>query len=127
MYEHGNVAFSTNSFSCRWDSGQIGWIYISKEDARKEWGWDRLTNSRRSDIYKWMEGEVETYSDFANGNVYYYNIDNSNGDHVGSCGGFYGYDHDASGLLEYAQNAIDCYIEDHVTKQEEEHLMEIAL
>lgn len=128
MYEHGNVAFSCNSFSCRWDSGQVGWIYISKEDARKEWGWDRITNERLNDVYKWMEGEVEVYSQYASGSVYYYDIENSNEEDIGECcGGFYGYDHEESGLLEYAQNAIDCYIKNTVTKKEEEDLIDISL
>jgi hypothetical protein len=31
---------NTTGFSCPWDSGQIGWIYASLEDVKKEFGDD---------------------------------------------------------------------------------------
>ena len=41
LYDHSGLAMSTESFSGRaphaeWDSGQVGWIYVSKEDALKD-------------------------------------------------------------------------------------------
>ena len=29
MYEHSGIALSTSAFSCKWDSGQIGYIFVS--------------------------------------------------------------------------------------------------
>jgi len=31
LYDHGGITMNTGGFSCRWDSGQVGWIYASKE------------------------------------------------------------------------------------------------
>ena len=45
-----------------------------------------------------------------NGDVYGYAVKNNEGDEVDSCWGFYGYDHEKSGLMEYAKNAVDCDI-----------------
>ena len=41
LYDHSGLAMSTESFSGRaphaeWDSGQVGWIYVSKEDVLKD-------------------------------------------------------------------------------------------
>jgi hypothetical protein len=40
MYDHSGTALSTTPFSCRWDSGQVGYIYVDYTDIRKvypEW------------------------------------------------------------------------------------------
>ena len=48
LYDHSGLAMSTESFSGRaphaeCDSGQVGWIYVSKEDALKEFDADKMT------------------------------------------------------------------------------------
>ena len=52
LYDHSGLAMSTESFSGRaphaeWDSGQVGWIYVSKEDALKEFDADKMTGAIR--------------------------------------------------------------------------------
>ena len=52
LYDHSGLAMSTESFSGRaphaeWDSGQVGWIYVSKEDALKEFDSDKMTGAIR--------------------------------------------------------------------------------
>lgn len=40
-YEHGDITISTSNgypYNDRWDAGCVGWIYVSKERALKEWG-----------------------------------------------------------------------------------------
>ena len=39
VYDHGGVTMNTTGFSCAWDSGQVGWIYATKEAFRKETGY----------------------------------------------------------------------------------------
>ncbi len=36
MLDHSGLRFSTSGFSCPWDSGQIGYIYTTKEKVKKE-------------------------------------------------------------------------------------------
>lgn len=36
LMDHSGLAMQTESFHDPWDSGQVGWIYVSKEDALKE-------------------------------------------------------------------------------------------
>ena len=107
LYDHSGITMSTGSFSCRWDSGQVGFIYITKEKARKEFGIKRITKAWIEKLTLYLEGEVETYDNYLTGSVYYFNIDDVED---GSCGGFYGYDHEKSGLLDHARSSIDAEI-----------------
>jgi hypothetical protein len=59
-----------------------------------------------------MESAIELYGQWAWGDVYGYTCEDENGEDVGhGCWGFYGSDHDKSGLLESAQSEIDCHLE----------------
>lgn len=55
-----------------------------------------------------FKGGFDLFSSWAWGDVYFYSIEET-GD---SCGGFYGDDFRENGLLEYAENNIDCYLAD---------------
>jgi len=58
-----------------------------------------------------LEAAADLYGWWAFGDVYGYNIETDDGEHVGSVWGFYGPDHDKSGLLYYAHGDIDAYID----------------
>lgn len=42
-YSHGGLTVSTTPFSCHWDSGQLGFVLLTKEDIRKRYGIKRVT------------------------------------------------------------------------------------
>jgi len=91
MYEHSGIALSTSAFSCKWDSGQIGYIFVSYEDIIKEYGRLDIENAT-----KVLEYEVKEYSQYVNGECYGYIIyekDKDFQDHLESCFGFIGYDY----------------------------------
>lgn len=100
MYEHSGVALNTSGFSCGWDSGQVGFIYVSKEDVRKEWGVKRISSKLKEKIIGNLEAEVSLYSDYINGDIYGFileeKIKQEDGtielEHVDSCWGFIGRD-----------------------------------
>jgi hypothetical protein len=97
LYDHSGISISTSTFQGRaihaeWDSGQIGWIYISKKDAVKEWGKRLFTKDVEQRATNYLVGEVETYNDFLTGNVYGYVVERD-GEDVDSCWGYYP-DHD---------------------------------
>lgn len=92
MYEHSGIALNTSGFQCPWDSGQVGVIYITYEQARHEYGWKRITERRKARLIEYLKGEVETYSRYLNGEVYGYTIENSDGEELDGCWGFYGID-----------------------------------
>ncbi len=104
LYDHSGITMSTTAFSCRWDSGQVGIIFVTKKAIREEYKWDKINKARVAKILSYLQREVKEYDQYLTGDVYGY----TTGDD--SCWGFYGHDHEKSGLLEYAKDAIDCQI-----------------
>ena len=111
LYDHSGITISTGPFSCPWDSGQIGWVYVSIKKVKEEYNWILLTKSRKKKIIDLLKNEVELYDQYLRGDVYGYEVEDQIGNHIDSCWGFYGGEHDKSGLLEYAHNAADCHLE----------------
>ena len=111
LYDHSGITINTCGFSCPWDSGQIGWIYVTHEKVKQEFGWKIVSKKRREKIEKYLTGEVETYNQFLTGDVYGYTIEPKDTNKEikcnGSCWGFYGCDYEKSGLLEYAKSDIN--------------------
>jgi hypothetical protein len=66
MYEHGAIAVSTKPFSCPWDSGRIGFIFVSKEKLRKEYGVKHITASLVAKAVRILEAEVQEYNQYLN-------------------------------------------------------------
>lgn len=84
IYEHGGMTISTSSFSCKWDSGQAGWIYTTKEEIMKCGGkilsdkgnYIKVTDRNwKHAAYKWMQGEVDVYDLYLRGDCYGYILD----------------------------------------------------
>ena len=90
-YDHGGLVFQTTPYSCPWDSGEAGIIYVDKQTVRKEYGWKVITQKRRQHIERILDGEVETYSNYVSGQVYGYIIDIDGQEK--SCYGFYELEH----------------------------------
>lgn len=82
LYDHGGLSMRTTPFDCRWDSGQIGFIYAAKERAAAEGVVDL------SDLRRRLEGEVVAYNTYLMGEVYYFSVEGERCEE--SCGGFYG-------------------------------------
>ena len=104
LYDHSGLAISTSSFSCAWDSGQVGFIRVSKEDARQEYGWKNITKQRRQHIEAVLSGEVEVYNQFLAGQVFGYELSDSKGEFLESCYGYYSSD---QAMLD-AISCIEC-------------------
>jgi hypothetical protein len=90
MYDHSGTTINTTGFSCPWDSGQIGIIYISRRDAVKEWGKKLCTQTVAERARKCLKGEIETLDQYITGSVYGYCAYNPDGQQTDSCWGFYG-------------------------------------
>ena len=101
IYNHSGITMKTTSFGCRWDSGQIGFICTSKEKIRE---WFQIKKVTKKYIEKAKENlicEVETYSQYIEGNIYEFKLI-ENGKEIDSCGGFYGYNFEENGLFDHA-------------------------
>ncbi len=90
-YIHGGVVLNTTGFSCPWDSGQSGVIYVSKEKIRNEFKVKRISPALKEKVINILRSEVEVFSNYLSGEVYGYRILDENKDVVDSCYGFFSY------------------------------------
>lgn len=115
LYDHSGITMNTTGFTCGWDSGTVGFIYITKEQARKEWGIKKFTKKELDRVCTYLKGEVETYDQYLTGEVYGYTIEAPDGEDIGSCWGFFGSDHFTNGILtDHAGPEIDYHIKSKV-------------
>lgn len=103
MYDHSGITISSTPFHCTWDSGQIGFIYATKEQARKEYGVKRISAKLKETITKVLEGEIETYDKFISGECVSFKVENEEEDIIDSCSGFFSEEE----ALEYAKDSIN--------------------
>ena len=89
LYDHSGITMSAGPFSCPWDSGQVGFTFISKADLRKEYGLKRISKVALKKAEKLLIAEVEEYDQYLTGDVWGYVIERD-GEEVSSCWGFFG-------------------------------------
>lgn len=121
LYDHGDITMSTGSFNDPWDSGQVGFIYVTKEEIKKEYGVKRVTKGVRDKVLALLESEVKTYAIYLEGRVYgyqtFYQLEPASeadeaeeGEVIDSCWGFYG---DPEGyMIPEAKSIIDHRLEE---------------
>lgn len=107
LYDHGGLTMNTSGYTCTWDSGQVGYIYVSLDDLKKEYGIKRIGKKFREKIESYLISQVEAYDNFLCGDIYGYTITTPDGDDLDSCGGFFGDNFDKNGLSEYVLNSIE--------------------
>ena len=107
LYDHSGITMNTTGYSCSWDSGQVGYIIVTRGSVRKRMGWKRITEKRKKKLEENLIREVETYDQYLRGDVYGYNIPEI-GDR---CYGFYGDDFEANGLMDEAKGCIDYVVQ----------------
>lgn len=110
LYDHSGITMNTKGFSCRWDSSTVGIIYVTKEKVKENYNCKIVSKSIREKVIKILESEVKIYDQYLTSEVYHYSIEDNEGNHIDSCSGFYSYNHEENGLMEYARNSIDSHI-----------------
>ena len=105
MYVHSDATISLTPFDCKWDSGVLGFVIITKEDLKREYNWKVITKKRLESVLEninnVLEGEIEVLDDYIRGDVYEFSIQDENGDTEDSCSGFYGSDIKTNGILDH--------------------------
>jgi len=104
LYDHSGITMNTTGFSCGWDSGQVGFIFISKQKALQEYGGKKVGKKLKERLVTYLTDEVETYDQYISGDVYQFEILDENGEFEDSCGGFYGSDITKNGILDYVSS-----------------------
>jgi len=112
LYDHGSLRMKVGSFQgllpqghAEFDSGVVGFIFVSAEKVRKEYSVKRISKKTMNRVAQYLTGEIKTYDEYLSGAVYGYQVESDGLDE--SCWGFYGNDYEKSGLLDEARAAID--------------------
>ena len=101
LYDHSGLHIKVGSFAgllpqghAEFDSGPVGFIWITKVAARKEYGWKVITKARIAKLQDYIKADVSAYDDYISGSAYGYVIEAPDGEEVdeGSCWGFLGFD-----------------------------------
>lgn len=66
MYDHSGVSVSHTPFSCQWDSGQVGWIFVNKDQVRREYGVKRISPKVMDIVKSVLIAEIEEYNEYLN-------------------------------------------------------------
>jgi hypothetical protein len=115
LYDHSGITIKTSPFGCSWDSGQVGWIFISKDKVKKEFNLKRISKEVKERAEKILESEVLTYDQYLTGDIYGYEISKVTECELGhehkesleSCWGFYGEDN----CMDEAKSVLSYYTE----------------
>lgn len=111
MYDHGGTTiWAGNRYpacdTAGWDSGQIGWAFVTMSKARKE-----MPNTSTRKLKKWAEeitlAEIKCYDDYMTGQVYGYVIEDEDLGIDDSCWGFVG---DIQYCIDEAMGIVDYYV-----------------
>lgn len=113
LYDHSGLTISCGErvyqYSDQWDSGCLGWIFISKETMLRKVG--ATADTWREHGFAIMRAEVEEYDQYLCGEVYGYTLYESEPPEDGeapdwsetgdSCVGFFGSDIMQNGVADY--------------------------
>jgi hypothetical protein len=115
MYDHSGIGISTHNteypFNCPWDSGQLGYIYVTHDKIKEEFSTKRITQELIEKAKQQLLGEIETYNQYLQNDIYGFAIiEKSTCKECGteketvldSVGGFYGHNFKENGLLDNA-------------------------
>jgi hypothetical protein len=110
LYDHSGLSMKTHPHGqhAGWDGGYVGFIYATKEDILKAWDKKKLTKSLLDKAEQCLMGEVETYNQYLQGDVYCFHIEDKDGETIDSCGGYYGLDE----CIKEVKSQIEYYKKD---------------
>lgn len=64
LYDHSGITIFAGAPTCRWDSGQVGWQYVTEAALQAEWKGDR------DKALAYMDATLEVYDHYIRGNCY---------------------------------------------------------
>lgn len=92
LYDHSGITMRAstkgNPFTCPWDSGKVGIIYVTHDEIKKEYGAVDGTSIEKA--AKLLLAEVQEYDQYLTGDVYGYVVTDKDGEEIDSCWGIYG-------------------------------------
>lgn len=99
MYDHSGITINTTGFACPWDSGQVGFIYVTDDKMKENYG-DTYYLPDIEKAKKVLLSEVKTMDQYIRGDVYAFRL-LKEGEELDRCSGFFGNDIETNGILDY--------------------------
>jgi hypothetical protein len=122
LYDHSGITMRTGSFSCHWDSGQVGWIYGTVDELKRESGYNFNTEEEwTGKIVEILESEVKIYDQYLTGDVYGFMLEekeececcgSAEWNLIDSCWGFFGSDFEENGLEYHINKKYKVLVDD---------------
>lgn len=104
LYDHSGITIATTPFSCRWDSGQVGFIIVDRKMLLACRGVKKITKKEKEKLFEYLKSEVETYDWYLTGDAYGYCIEDEDEEEIDSCWGYLG---DPNYVLDEARSVVD--------------------
>lgn len=74
LYDHSGISISIRPYGCKWDSGQVGFIFVPKEKVRQWYNVKRVSSVLLEELEEKIQQEVELYDKYLRGECYGYSI-----------------------------------------------------
>lgn len=112
-YDHSGFSISCSTgypYNCPWDSGQVGFLIVTRETALKKYSITRITKKHRELIEKVALSELNTYNQYLTGEIYRFSVKSEDGQLIDSCGGYYGTDFED--MIKEGKSSIDYHLDE---------------
>lgn len=124
LYDHSGLSMKVGSFQgylpqghAEFDSGQVGFIYAPEDAIKKEYSVKKISKQTLEKTKKVLFGEVETYTQYLEGDVYFYKVEDEDGENVDSLSGIYG--------LEYARKEATDAIDAELAERKKDYVPKV--
>lgn len=106
-YEHSSISYSVSGegMQCQFDTSHTWAVWFPDKcllDNLKGFSGAK----RRQKVIEYARQACELMNQWCNGEVYYFKVEDKEGNFIDNCGGFWG-DYETSGLLSEAKSIID--------------------
>lgn len=125
MIDHSGISLyeGSGAHACDpggWDSGQVGFLYTTREKALREFGarpsgekrikWPNpksaVAKKLTERVLEVLRAELQTWDQYVSGDVYYYVVYSPDGDVLDSLSGLYGWDYAKQEAQDALKNAL---------------------
>lgn len=112
MYDHSGITINLTPFSCKWDSGQVGFVAVPRLKMIEEFGKKIFTPKLKARALEIAKAEVKEMDQYLVGDVYGFKVfgpiqgdedDDDCREELEACWGFYGEEY----AIEEAKGSID--------------------
>lgn len=128
MYEHSGVSiWLGGTFGhpyAQWGCSRIGFAYVEKETAEKEYGLRNFPNEKFKSWQDWaeymMKAEMSDYNSYVSGKRFCFQVEDADENTIDACGGYLGYE-----CFDSERNEIHAIIDLHIKEEAERKANEL--